>query len=106
MGFDYYTQSELVFEYIDDIGQFQQRKINTIIEGHHFYAEPEYDSDDTMNSYNIKYQIAINKHLDKLTYTEDLNPSNKLAFEPILSSICPGIYKLVRVYNDYTAWER
>lgn len=98
MGFDYYTKSELVFEYIDDTGKMQKITTNSIIEGHHFYAEPECHLDDTMSSYAVKYQIAIDKHLDKLTYTKE---EHRLSYEP-----CPGIHKLLRVYQEYSAWER
>ena len=98
MGFDFWTKSELVFEYINNTGEWQKTTTNTIIEGHHFYGDPEWDEDDTMDTYAVKYQIAIDLHLEKLNYTKEEHP---LSYKP-----CPGIHKLLRVYQEYSAWER
>jgi hypothetical protein len=113
MGCDYYTQSELVIEYVDDRGAISKTRTNRVLEKGYVFSIPDEDSDDDEETQLQKYNKYIEKMINKNTYKKMLydneewvKSSYEKKYVKDLKMICPRMVKLVKVYKDYTAWER
>ena len=105
MSCDYYTQSELVIEFIDEKGCMCKTKTNRLLKKGYVFNIPNKDSDD--------YKKYIEKMIDKNTYKKVLYENEtwvKKLYEnrylQELKMICPRMVKLIKMYKDYIAWER
>jgi len=113
MGCDYYIQSELVIEYVDDKGAISKTSTNRVIEKCYVYYVPDEDSDDDQETQYKKFQdelkrkIIENTHKKMLYDNEEwVKSSYEKKYVKELKIICPRMVKLLKVYKDYTAWER
>ena len=113
MGCDYYTQSELVIEYVDDKGARSVTKTGRTLEKGYVFSIPDEDSDDDEETQYQKFKEELTRRINKNTYKKILYENDvwvKSSYEKKyvkdLKMICPRMVKLVKVYKDYTAWER
>jgi hypothetical protein len=113
MGCDYYTQSELVIEYVDDKGAISKTRTNRVLEKGYVFSVPDEDSDDDEETQLQKYNKYIEKMINEHTYKKMLydneewvKSSYEKKYVKDLKMICPRMVKLVKMYKDYTAWKR
>jgi hypothetical protein len=113
MGCDYYIQTELVIEYIDDKGAMSKTITNRVQEKCYVYYVPDEDSDDDQETQDKKFQDELQRKIIENTYKKTLYENDawiKSSYEKRyvkdLNMICPGMVKLVKIYKDYTAWKR
>jgi|LakMenEpi03Aug12_release.lakeMendotaPanAssembly.Ray.scaffolds.fasta_scaffold416292_2 hypothetical protein len=112
MGCDYYTQTELVVEYVDENGFIYKTISNINQEKGYVFNIPDANSDDdeeTMyNKYDKYIEIIINRNkYIKILYENDewINPLYENKYKNELLILYPRIYKLVKVYKNHTAWK-
>ncbi len=113
MGCDYYTQSELVIEYIDMNGARSITKTNRTIEKRYVFNVPDEDSDDDEETQYKKFQDELKRKIienthKKMLYENDawIKSSYEKNYKKELPILCPRMVKIVKIYKDYTAWER
>jgi hypothetical protein len=113
MGCDYYKQSELVIEYIDNNGAISVTKTNRIVEKGYIFHITDNDSDDDEETQNEKYKKELEKRISENTYKKMLYENNswtKSSYEKKYKNelfiLCPRMVKLVKIYKDYYAWKR
>jgi hypothetical protein len=113
MGCDYYTQSELVIEYMDEKGSICKTITNRVLERGYIWDVPDVDSDDDCQTQSKKYDEYIEKIINEHTYKKMLyeneqwiKSSYEKKYRKDLYIICPRIIKLIKVYKVYTAWKR
>jgi len=113
MGCDYYTQSELVIEYVDDKGAISKTRTNRVLEKGYVFSVPDADSDDDYETQSKKYDEYIEKMINEHTYKkmlydneEWIKSSYEKKYAKDLNIICPRMVKLVKVYKDHSAWKR
>ncbi len=113
MGCDYYTQSELVIEYIDDKGAISKTRTNRNVEKGYIFYVPEEDSDDDQETQHKKFMDELQRKIMKNTHKKILyeneewvKSSYEKKYVKDLKMICPRMVKLLKIYKDYTAWER
>jgi hypothetical protein len=113
MGCDYYTQSELIIEYIDDKGAISKTRTNRNVERGYIFYVPEDDSDDDQETQYKKFKAEIQRKITENTHKKILyeneswvKSSYEKRYAKDLKMICPRMVKLLKIYKDYTAWER
>jgi hypothetical protein len=113
MGCDYYIQSELIIEYIDENNAFSKIKTNRCIEKCYIHNIPEEDSDDDLETQKQKYYTYVEKMIKDNTYKKMLYINDawiKTSYEKKylkeLKIICPKMIKIINIYKDYTSWKR
>ena len=113
MGCDYYIQSELVIEYVDDKGARSVTKTGRTLEKGYIFNVPDEDSDDDEETQYQKFKEEIERRIAKNTYKKILYENDgwiKASYEKRYKKecqiICPRMVKLLKVYKDYNAWER
>jgi hypothetical protein len=77
------------------------------------FSIPDEDSDDDEETQYQKFKEELTRRINKNTYKKILYENDvwvKSSYEKKyvkeLKIICPRMVKLVKVYKDYTAWER
>jgi len=55
MDCDYYTQSELIIEFIDSKGAISKTRTNRVLDRGYVFRVPDEDSDDDLETQNQKY---------------------------------------------------
>lgn len=113
MGCDYYIQSELVIEYVEEKGCICKTRTNRVLEKGYVFNIPDEDSDDDEETQLQKINKYIEKMIDKHTYKKILydngewvKSSYEKKYVKDLKMICPRMVKLVKIYKDYIAWKR
>jgi hypothetical protein len=113
MGCDYYIQTELIINYYDDKCELITVIANRQIEKGYIFSFCGEDSDDDYETANKKYAEELNRIIDKNTYEKILFENNiwvKKSYEnkylPELKTKCPNLVTLIKIYKDYTAWEK
>ena len=103
MGCDYYIQTQLVIEYMDEKGAISKTITNRVLERGYVFSVPNVDSDDDEETQYKKYDEYI-----KMLYENEqwIKSSYEKKYTKDLNTICPGIVKLLKVYKDHTAWKR
>lgn len=113
MSCDYYIQSELVIEFIDEKECMCKTKTNRGLTKVYVFNIPNKDSDDDEETQLQKYKKYIEKIIYKNTYKKVLYNNEtwvkelyKNRYLQELKMICPRMVKLIKMYKDYIAWER
>ena len=111
MGCDYYTQSELVIEYMDKNGTKNKITTNKHVERGYILSITNSDSDDDFETQNIKYENELKIRIDRNTYKKILYENNfwisssyEKRYSPDLKFLCPNMKQLVKIYKNYSAW--
>lgn len=113
MGCDYYVQSDLVIEYYDNKGALSSITTNRKIEKRYITYIQDEDSDDDPETQNKKWREELNRCIEKNSYEKILYKDDKWIqdsyekkYSKEIKILYPRIHKLVKIYKDYTAWER
>lgn len=113
MGYDYYIQKELVFEYQAKTGKICTIYTDRTIQKGFIFNYPDEDSDDDLVTENKKYQAELQRKIKENTYDKILfkngkwvEESYKKKYENSLNETCKDILQLLKVYKKITAWER
>lgn len=111
MGCDYYTQTELVIEYVDINGELCTISKNTKIKKGYFYVSPDYDSDDEPDyDDEKKYKTEIQKIIEKNTFIKVLYVKGgwiKMTYAAKYINVVKNIDNMsyiVKVYKKYSAY--
>lgn len=110
---DYYIQSILVIEYIDKNSAKSITQTNRIIKKCWIGDIPDFDSDDDYENQTKKYREEIERLIKKNTYKKILfendmwiSSSYEKKYIRDIPFLCRNMVKLVKIYKDYSAWER
>ena len=113
MGCDYYIQTELVVDYIDINGALSTTRTNRKLERCYLTNLPEEDSDDDEETQYNKWKEELKRLIEKNTYKKMLYENDKWIktsyekkYSKGLNIICPRMIKPLKIYKDYSAWER
>ena len=113
MSCEYYTQSALVINYYNDKGELITITTNITMGKGYIVSIYDEDSDDDLQTEEQKWREQINKVIKNNTYHKILFENDtwiKKAYEnkylPELKTKCPNLVTLIKIYKDYTAWEK
>jgi hypothetical protein len=113
MGCDYYIQNVLVIDYQDKDGIIHTIYTNKSVEKGYLFCSPDYDSDDDIETSYNKYQDEIERIIKKNEYDKILfengewvKKSYKMNYEAYLMKTYKDIENFVKVYKNYSAWQR
>ena len=113
MGCDYYIQTQLVIEYLDNLGRFSVIYTDRYIKKGYLFKCSDYDSDNICETEYQKCKSEIEQKIKENTYNKILFENNawtketyKNKFEQRLTKEFKEISNINKIYKKTTAWER
>ena len=112
MGCDYYTESQLVIEYVDVNGIVHMKVLHVSdIEPHYIFSYG-YVSDDDEDTNHDRFNEALQKAISEHTYIKMLYDNEEwkeLSYETAYAgwtNSIVGMGKMLKLYYNRDAWER
>jgi len=112
MGCDYYIQSKLVIEYLDEADLLCVIYTDLRVKGAYVLKCADYNYNDDMATFTQKFRAELNKEIEKNNYETILFENDlwlkdiyKQTYESRIKREFKQILKLKKIYKKFTAWE-